>query len=323
MATPSEPTRRPNLPFIATTLWFLILIIAALMIAVRPTVPPLWALSAVGLIALFMPLSMLLAWRVGESRGTASEESQMAELIEAVRRQTDEGGLSEGAKRVIHRRRERELLRRAIEQDIQDEDWDAAMVLVKELAEQFGYRADAEEFRSRIERARAQTLDRHVVEALAGLDEMVRRRQWPEAYAEAARIQRLYPESHRVEGLRARIDQNRESYRRDLERRFLLAADKDAVDEAMMLLQELDLYLTPSEAAPYQEVARGVIGKLRENLGVRFKLAVQDHLWDDAVGVGEQIITQFPNTRMAQEVRDLMPTLRERATRGLRASVRG
>lgn len=316
----SVPGGRPNLVLYGATVWFLGLILAALLVSARESVPALWAISAVGLIALVMPITLILAWQVGSGSTGSGPDGALRELIDAIRRQTDESGLSEAAKRVIHRKRERELLRRAIEQDMQEQDWDAAMVLVKELAERFGYRADAEEFRGRIERARAQTLDRKVLEALAGLDDLIRRRQWTECYAEAARIQRLYPESHRVENLRGRIDQERATYRRELERRFLLAAESERVDEAMDLLRELDTYLTPTEAAPFQEVARGVIGKLRENLGVRFKLAVQDRQWDDAVIVGEQIVSQFPNTRMAQEVRDLMPMIRERAEQTAQAS---
>lgn len=312
--------QRHNYVFYGVTLWFLALIIVALLISSRPGVSPVWALSAVGLIALITPISMMVAWRMGEPASNQSSAYAIRELIEVVKRQSEEAGLSEGAKGVLHRKRERELLRHAIEQDIADEDWDAAMVLVKELAERFGYRADAEEFRARIERARAQTLDRRVVESLAGLDEVIRRRQWIEAYAEAARIQRLFPDSHRVEGLRQRVDHARQQVRRELERQFLLAAEADRVDHAIEILKELDTYLTPSEAAPYQEVARGVIGKLRENLGVRFKLAVQDHQWDDAIIVGDQIINQFPNTRMAQEVRDLLPMLRERANRAVRSA---
>ncbi|MBL8747392.1 MAG: hypothetical protein JNK58_13685 [Phycisphaerae bacterium] len=305
--------------FYGVTLWFLALIIVALLVAARQTVPPLWAMSAVGLIALMTPISMIVAWRAGEASGGSSMEYAMRELIDAVKRQTDEAGLSEAAKGIIHRKHERDILRKAIEQDIFDEDWDAAMVLVKELAERFGYRADAEEFRARIERARAQTLDRRVVEALAGLESHIRARQWTEAYAEAARIQRLFPDSHRIEGLRQRVDHERANYRKNLERRFLLTADSGRADEAMELLKELDMYLSPGEAAPFQEVARGVMGKMRENLGVRFKLAVQDHHWDDALIIGDQIVSQFPNTRMAQEVRELVPMLRDRASRSVRA----
>ena len=59
--------------------------------------------------------------------------------------------------------------------------------------------------------------------------------------------------------------------------------------------------------------ARGVIGKKRQNLGVQFKLAVADHEWIDALHVGEQIIADFPNTKMADEVLSMMDLLKERA----------
>jgi len=259
------------------------------------------------------PMGIMAAYRSAGLAGSQTIERKVDDLVDAVQSFTREGGLSEGAKRVLHRREERELLRRAIEQDIHAQDWDAAMVLVKELAERFGYRADAEEFRGRIERARAQTLDTRVIEDLAGLDELIRTQKWTEAYAEAARIHRLYPESHRVEGLRERVNEARSRYRKDLERRFLIAAEREQIDEAMRLLKELDQYLTPAEAERFSEVARGVISKSRENLGVRFKLFVQDHMWAAAIDTGEQIMAEFPNTRMAQEVREMLPVLRERS----------
>lgn len=258
-----------------------------------------------------LPVTLIVAWAMRGQR--SGGDRSIAQLANAINTMTQESGLSEGAKRVLHRRQERELLRRAIEQDIQDQDWDAAMVLVKELAERFGYRADAEEFRAKIERARLQTLDRQVMDALNHLDDLIRTRHWTEAYAEAARIQRLYPESHRIDGLRERVDESRQRYRKDLERQFLIAAQREQLDEAMTLLKELDQYLTPSEAAPLEEVARGVVVKSRENLGVRFKLMVQDHHWAEAVEAGERIVAEFPNTRMADEVRELLPVLRERS----------
>ena len=60
-------------------------------------------------------------------------------------------------------------------------------------------------------------------------------------------------------------------------------------------------------------LAKGVIGKKRDNLGVQFKMAVHDHDWAHAVAAGEQIIAEFPNTRMAEEVRGMIDLLRERA----------
>lgn len=226
---------------------------------------------------------------------------------------TQESGLSEAAKRVLHRREERDLLRRAIEQDIADEDFEAAMVLVRELAERFGYRADADEFRARINRVRIESLDRNVGEAITRLDALISERRWEDAYDDAARIQRRFPDAPRVDTLRDRVDHARSQYKLDLQRRFLHAAQRDEVDRAMDLLKQLDQYLTDVEAERLREVARGVVSKARDNLGARFKLLIEDSEWSEAVRVGERIMRDFPNTRMAEEVGEMIDSLRSRA----------
>jgi hypothetical protein len=268
----------------------------------------------------FLGLIVSLALAPIGLRGSAEAEGSMTELAdqvhemsEAIHEMVNEAGLSEAAKRVIHRRQERDLLCRAIEQDITDHDWDAAMILVKELAERFGYRKDAEGFRARIERGRAETYEEAVTRELASLDERLENKQWIAATEEAARIQRLYPDSPRVENLLERVDRAHNRYKLDLERRFLHAAQREETEQAMELLRELDHYLSEEEAAQFREVARGVIGKARDNLGVRFKLLVQDKAWSEALTVGEEIIREFPNSRMAGEVRQMLDVLRERS----------
>lgn len=242
-------------------------------------------------------------------------ERLLRELTGAVDHLCEHQALSDDARRVLNRQRERELLRKAIEEDIAHEDWDAAMVLVRELAERFGYRVDAEEFRTRIDEARYETVQRRVDAAIAGLDELIEARRWDEARREAERISRLYPESRRIDGLRHRVEQSREAFKRDLERRFLHAAGEERIDEAMSLLREMDQYLTEAEAEPLKEVARGVIGRARENLGVQFKLAVQDKAWQRAAEVGERVLEEFPNSRMADEIRGLIDGIRDRASK--------
>lgn len=271
-----------------------------------------WLAAAV--VLALAPVALLLA-RPARGGADATTHDDLRAVVKAIETMAQEGGLSEAAKRVIHRREEREILRKAIEQDIHDRDWNAAMILVKELAERFGYRQDAEEFRGRIERARAETLDAQVSEAIRRLDGMIDQQRWSDAMAEAASVERLFPDSPRVEGLRDRVVASRDRFKHELERRFLEAAQREDTDLAMMLLKELDLYLGEDEAERYREVARGVIGRARDNLGVRFKIAVQDKSWDAALEVAEQILQEFPNSRMAQEVREMVDGLRERAAR--------
>ncbi|MFG0326484.1 MAG: hypothetical protein ACF8SC_04350 [Phycisphaerales bacterium JB037] len=245
--------------------------------------------------------------------GGGGDGLALRELADAVRHLQEEQALSDDARRVLNRRRERELLCQAIEEDIAAEDWDAALVLVRELAESFGYRADAEEFRTRIDSARYETLERRVGAAVRGLDRVIAEQRWEAADAEAARIARLYPDSPRVDGLRHRVEEARLAYKHDLERRFLQAAQGERIDEAMELLKELDAYLTEQEGARFQELARGVIGKARENLGAQFKLAVHDRRWRHAAQLGERIIDEFPNSRMAEEVRGLIDGIRSKS----------
>jgi hypothetical protein len=253
----------------------------------------------------------------GISKGAEAEKHEIRQnlraLSGAIRELQESMVLSDDARRVLNRKRERELLRRAIEEDIQTEDWDAAMVLIRELAERFGYRADAEEFRQKVETARFTTMDRRVGDAIRGLETLIAEANWDAALKEAARLARVYPDSPRTEGLRHRVVASRDRYKLDLERRFLHAAQADRIDEAMDLLKQLDQYLTEAEGEQFREVARGVIGKARENLGVQFKLAIQDRAWQRAAEIGERIVEGFPNSRMAEEVRSMIDTIRDRA----------
>ncbi|MBZ0172173.1 MAG: hypothetical protein K8E66_07325 [Phycisphaerales bacterium] len=248
------------------------------------------------------------------STGGSSPAGRLLEVTNALSRLAEEQALSDDARRVLNRKRERDILCRAIEEDIAAQDWDAATILVKELAERFGYRIEAEDFRQRIERTRTESMDRKVGDAVRNLDALIVRGQWDEAESEAARITRVYIDSPRVEGLRHRVARARDRYKAGLERRFLNTAKEGRVEEAHELLKELDNYLTEIEAEPYRELARGVIGQARENLGVQFKLSVQDRDWRRAAAVGEQIIRDFPNTRMAEEIRGVIDGIREKAS---------
>lgn len=275
---------------------------------------PLVGMGLLGLVvvAAAAPVSLAAALRESGSRDT-SIDTRLDQLARSIEHMVEEAALSDDARRVLNRRRERELLCQAIEEDILSEDWDAAMILVKELAERFGYRAEAEHYRERIETARFETVERRVAAAIQHLDELITQRRWESADAEAGRIARLYPDSPRIEGLRHRVRQARQLYKEDLERRFLHAAREDRIDHAMQLLTELDAYLTEAEGEQYQELARGVIGKARDNLGAQFKLAVHDRRWREAAQIGESIIESFPNSRMADEVRNLIDGIRQKA----------
>ena len=88
---------------------------------------------------------------------------------------------------------------------------------------------------------------------------------------------------------------------------------REATDESLEILKELDLYLTPNEGFAFREAAKDVFRTKLHNLGVQFSLAVSSRQWDDALETGEQIIRNFPNSKMALEIRSKMDILKEKA----------
>jgi len=276
-----------------------------------------------GVVAVALFLVGCIRWAFVDDYGqrVRSLESNLASANEHLKQISERLLISEAAKRITCRDKDRQALRQAIEEDLSRGDFDAALVLVNEMAKTYGYALEAEEFRERIQNARAASLNARIAQSMVGFENLLNNAEWDKAHAEAAKIQRLYPDAPQVRDLPRRVKEAWQARKHDLERRLLQSASHDDVEGAMEALRELDRYLTPQEAAPFLEVARGVIGKKRQNLGVQFKLAIQDREWTQAVAVGEQIIREFPNTKMADEVRSTIDILRERAA-GQRAAER-
>lgn len=276
-----------------------------------------WWLIVLSIIVPAVPLVLLIYHLTRQftdlliaARPQTQDQTRMLEVLESI---NDRMMVSDAAKRIAYRERDRQTLRRAIQEDISRGDLEAALALATEMAQSYGYKQEGEEFRRQILEARRANYDRQVLDAIGQLEQMLARKEWESAALEAKRIQATYTESTRVTHLLNRVAEAKEQHKKDLERQFLEAAKRDDIETAMELLKDLDHYLTEKEAAPLLEVARGVIGKKRQNLGVQFKLAIADHEWSDALAVGNQIIREFPNTKMADEVHSMIDLLRERA----------
>jgi hypothetical protein len=116
-----------------------------------------------------------------------------------------------------------------------------------------------------------------------------------------------------VKGLQKEIETRRQAHKRQLLDAWYDAVNRKDVDGSIEILKKLDLYLTPQEGEMLQETARGMFKLKLENLKAQFAQAVQDHRWTEAVRLGDTIIQDFPNSRIAAECRETMETLRKRA----------
>ena len=122
---------------------------------------------------------------------------------------------------------------------------------------------------------------------------------------------RTHPHSEKARALRQKLVDRKEE-----RKRILLAAWDDAVkrqetDRSLEILKELDMYLSPNEGLALQEAAKDVFKTKLHNLGVQFAMAVSDKQWANALEVGEQIMRNFPNSRMSGEIREKLNVLRQ------------
>jgi len=269
--------------------------------------------ALLGVLGLCLMLGGSVRWAVYGRDAVKPDRADNSEQVALLRSINQRLLLSETAKRLAYRQEDIEALRQTVQQDLDEGYYDAALVLVTEMAQNYGLLEESEAYREKILAARQADMESRVEQSVTRLNELLDQHQFEQAMREAEKIQRLHPESQRAKGLTQHVVEAREQYKHDLERQFLEAAERDDIDRAMELLKELDKYLTEKEAEPFRETARGVIGKKRDNLGVQFKMAVQDKDWQKAVRVGEQIIREFPNTQMSNEVRGMLDVLRQRS----------
>lgn len=282
-----------------------------------------WTVLAAGCASLVVALAAWpIALTVQQSRRDAIREldRQVAPVHERLEQFSvmlnlisEQQLISERAKGVAFREKEREALRQAIQDDIIKGDYEAALALVDEMQESFGYKQEADRFRAEIQNKRMEVQRRLIGEAAIAIDRCCRAEQWQQALREAERLRSMFPDDEQVARLPLEIDARRQSHKRQLLESWNDAVARRDVDGSIEILKRLDLYLTPSEAEGMQETARSVFREKLNNLRTQFGVAVQDHNWAEAVRIGDIIMRDFPNTQMAKEVRENIDSLRQRA----------
>ncbi len=222
--------------------------------------------------------------------------------------------LSDRAKAVAFREKDSDALRHAIQDEMFKQNWEGALSLANEMEQSFGYRQEADRLRTQIAENRNETVRKQIADAAAVIDRHARAENWGDALREAQRVVSLFPDNPQAQNLPQEIENRRQAHKKQLVDSWHEAVARHDVDGSIEILKRLDAYLTPTEAESFQETARGIFKEKLNNLRTQFSVAVQDHRWNEALRLGEAITGDFPNTQMAKEVREMMESLRSRAS---------
>lgn len=264
-----------------------------------------WAVRAILSILSRNALDQL--WRYEQVMGTLESQRQ---ILEAIR---DTSSLSDAAKSIAYRQKDREALKQAINEDIEKGDFETANSLIEDMERRFGYKQEVDELREKIETGWRTARERYIIDVLDQVDNLLTKFDWDEAKRISDRMVKRFGDHPQIFTLPDRIQTAKDNHKRDLLKAWKDALTKDDLDASVELLKQLDQYLSPAEAEAYKEGARDVFRKRIQQVGVQFSLHVHDKNWQEAVKIGQQIMNEFPNTRIAAEVRDKMPILMEKA----------
>ena len=221
--------------------------------------------------------------------------------------------LSDTAKEVLFRDMDRKSLREAVLEKLHQLDFAGTFALIDDISHRPGYMTLAEQLRLEADKYRGATEDERIRQSIAHIEKLIDDFQWGKARAQIERFQAAFDDKQRSDGLLKKLDAKRETRKQELLSAWNESVKKQDVDASLEILKELDTYLTPGEGLALQESAREVFRSKLQSMGVQFSLAVNEKRWADALDIGEKIMAGFPNTKMAQEIRDGIESLRQRA----------
>ena len=278
-----------------------------------------WLLvSLLGGLIFLVALLVMLA-RVSRIVSTLNENSarleEASKAMESIRdgllQINHTSRISEAAKAIAFREDDKRSLREAVFERLKQNDFNGAYEIVDEIENHSAYRLLAEELRRQVDNYRNATQDERIDQAIAQVEKLFDACQWVKASLQIESLIRANTTSEKLKALRQKLVERKEE-----RKRILLAAWDDAVtrqetDRSLEILRELDMYLTPNEALALQEAAKDVFRTKLHNLGVQFALAVSDKHWSNALEIGQQIVRDFPNSRMSVEIREKLHVLRQ------------
>jgi hypothetical protein len=230
--------------------------------------------------------------------------SILAEIAQSVR-------VSDDAKALAFGDAERQLLRQAVLDLVEQQDFATAFEMIDEIAQRPGRRDFAEQLRHEVNKRCETASLGQMKQGIAEIEQFLQSHDWARASIEIEKLIKAYPRSEEVRTLRQRLLDKTAQRKKILLEAWNDAVQYKATDRSLEILIELDQYLTPNEGLALQEAAKDVFKTKLHNLGVQFSIAVSDKNWAKAIDLGRKLMRDFPNSQMAKEIREKMDALRQ------------
>jgi hypothetical protein len=279
--------------------------------------PAVWVFLAIMFIGTLVVILMTLLKILDAIEGGWPKEEKAAGELEKIReivRQINQATrLSETAKTIAFRDADAQVLREVVFDKLQQKDFDTAYEIIDEIAHRIGNTKLVEELHVQADKYRDSDDMERMLQSITHIEKMLEEHQWAKASSQIERLIREYPGQDKAQAMRQRLTDKKEARKKVLLNAWDDAVKRQLTDRSLEILRDLDQYLTPNEGLALQEAARDVFRTKLHNLGVQFSLAISGRQWAKALDTGVEIIRDFPNSRMAEEIREKIDILKTHA----------
>jgi hypothetical protein len=220
---------------------------------------------------------------------------------------------SETARAIAFRDSYTQIRRDAFFDKLQQKDFETAYEIIEKIDHTAGYKKLAEQLRIQADKYRDATDTDRMSQSIAHIEKLLDNHQWAKAGEQIELLVKECPNNEKALSMRQRLAEKKDERKKVLLNAWDDAVKRRATDRSLEILRELDQYLTPNEGLALQEAARDVFRTKLHNLGVQFSLAVSGKQWARALEAGMEIIRDFPNSRMAEEIREKIDALKKQA----------
>ena len=221
--------------------------------------------------------------------------------------------LSDTAKEIVFRETEQMQLGEAALSKLHQHDFDVAAAMIEAMEQSPRYKDLGARLRKMAEKYRTATEEGRVQQVIAYVETLMDQARWAQVAVHIDNLIKTFPYSDRAKIMTSRLRERKDMRKGELLCEWDKAVLSKETDRSLDILKELDQYLTPAEALALQESASTVFRTKLHNLGVQFSMAVTERKWTDAFETGRRIVQDFPNSRMAAEIRSRLDILQEHA----------
>ena len=218
--------------------------------------------------------------------------------------------ISETAKTIAYQEADKQTLQEAVFDRLQLPDFDAAFEMIDDIAACTEYKSLAEQLKAEAARYKNATTQERINQVIIQIENLLDDHQWIKASTRIERLIKDHPDSEKAKSMRQKLLEKKIERKRILLNAWDDAVKREDTDRSLEILQELDMYLSPNEAIALKEAATDVFRNKLHNLGVQFSLAISEKRWDNAFQTGKQIVRYFPNSKMAEEIREKLDVLK-------------